>query len=172
MKILIQYASVTGTTVECVKLLAQFLRARKPDIVDLSVKAVDPSGYDAVIVGGPIRHAKLHPAVKKYLDTYGEVLKTKRTGYFIVAGFADEAVEQIERCIPKDLRDAAFDTVYFGGTLDLSRQKRWKDRLYIRFMRNTITDTGDDDATEDEEFTRVLPSINPDTISRFASKLV
>ena len=41
----------------------------------------------------------------------------------------------------------------------------------MRFMRNTITDTGDGDAVEDGEFTRVLPTINPDTISRFASKL-
>lgn len=171
MKILIVYASVTGTTTECVRLLRHFLLRRRPTIVDLSLATPDPSEYDAVIVGGPIRRAKLHPLVAKYIKENGEILKTKKTGYFIVCGFADEAEEQIEKNIPKDLRDAAYDIVSFGGTLDASRQKSFKDKLYVRFMRNTITDTGDDDATEDGEYTRVLPTINPDTISRFASKL-
>lgn len=171
MKILIAYASVTGTTAECVRLLKYFLQRRKPTVIDLTQEIPDPSEYDAVIVGGPIRHAKLHPTVAAYIKEYAEVLKTKKTGYFIVCGFADEAEEQIVRNFPKELRDAAYDTVSFGGTLDVSKQKRWKDRLYVRFMRNTITDTGDDDAVEDGEFTRVLPTVNPDTISRFASKL-
>lgn len=171
MKILIVYASVTGTTTECVRLLRHFLRRRKPTVVDLEKDVPDPSDYDTVIVGGPVRHAKLHPAVVNYLERYGEVLKTKKTGYFIVCGFADEAEEQIEKCIPKELRASAFDAVSFGGTLDVSKQKRFRDKLYVRFMRNTITDTGDGDATEDGEFTRVLPTVNPETISRFASKL-
>ena len=139
--------------------------------MDLTLEIPDPSEYDAVILGGPVRHAKIHPAVAEYLSKYGEVLKTKKTGYFIVCGFADEAEEQITKIFPKDLREAAFDTVSFGGTLDVAKQKRFKDKLYVRFMRNTITDTGDGDAIEDGEFTRVLPTVNPDTISRFASKL-
>lgn len=171
MKILIAYASITGTTTECVRLLYHFLQRRKPTVVDLTVEKPDPSEYDAVIVGGPIRHAKLHPVVAEYIKEYAEMLKTKKTGLFIVCGFADEAEEQLVRNFPKDLRDAAYDVVSFGGTLDVSKQTRWKDRLYVRFMRNTITDTGDGDAVEDGEFTRVLPTINPDTISRFASKL-
>ena len=171
MKILIAYASVTGTTTECVRLLRHFLQRRKPTVVDLTQETPDPSEYDAVVVGGPVRHARIHPAVADYIAKYGEVLKTKKTGYFIVCGFADEAEEQINRIFPRDLRDAAFDTVSFGGTLDVSKQTRFRDRLYVRFMRNTITDTGDGDAVEDGEFTRVLPTINPDTISRFASKL-
>lgn len=171
MKILIVYASVTGTTTECVKLLRHFLLRRRPTIVDLSLATPNPTEYDAVIVGGPIRHAKLHPLVAKYIKENSEILKAKKTGYFIVCGFADEAEEQIEKNIPKDLRDVAFDVVSFGGTLDASRQKHFKDKMYVRFMRNTITDTGDDDAVEDGEYTRVLPTINPDTISRFASKL-
>ena len=171
MKILIAYASVTGTTTECVRLLKYFLQRRKPTVVDLTQDTPDPSEYDAVIVGGPIRHAKLHPAVKEYIRKYEETLKLKKTGLFIVCGFADEAEEQLLKVYPKELRDAAYDVVSFGGTLDISKQKSWKDKLYVRFMRNTITDTGDDDAVEDGEFTRVLPTINPDTISRFASKL-
>ena len=171
MKILIAYASVTGTTAECVRLLKQFLQRRKPDIVNLETTTPDLAAYDAVIVGGPVRHAKLHPAVMKFIREHAEILKTKKVGYFIVCGFADEADEQINRIFPKDLQEKAFDVVSFGGTLDVSKQKSWKDKLYVRFMRNTITDTGDGDAVEDGEFTRVLPTINPDTISRFASKL-
>lgn len=171
MKILIAYASVTGTTTECVKLLRHFLQRRRPTIVDLTLATPDPSEYDAIIVGGPIRHAKLHPTVAKYIRDNAEILKSKKTGYFIVCGFADEAEEQLERVFPKELRDSAYDVVSFGGTLDISKQKSWKDKLYVRFMRNTITDTGDGDAVEDGEYTRVLPTINPDTISRFAEKL-
>ena len=171
MKLLIAYATVTGTTTECVRLLRHFLQRRKPTIVDLEQETPDLSEYDAVVVGGPVRHAKLHPAVADFIRKNAEELKRKKTGYFIVCGFADEAEEQIDKIFPRDLQDAAFDTVSFGGTLDVSKQRNWKDKLYVRFMRNTITDTGDDDATEDGEFTRVLPTINPDTISRFASKL-
>jgi menaquinone-dependent protoporphyrinogen oxidase len=171
MKILIAYASVTGTTTECVRLLRHFLQRRRPTVVDLTQDTPDLSEYDTVIVGGPVRHAKLHPTVASFIANHAEALKEKRTAYFIVCGFADEAEEQIEKIFPKDLREAAFDVLSFGGTLDVSRQKSWKDKLYVRFMRNTITDTGDDDATEDGEFTRVLPTINPDTISRLASKL-
>lgn len=171
MKILIAYATVTGTTAECVRILKYCLRRRQLTVVDLTEEQPDPLEYDAVVVGGPIRRTKLHPVVSEYIQKYAEVLKTKKTGYFIVCGFADEAEEQIKKNIPRELQDTAFDVVSFGGTLDVSKQKNWKDKLYIRFMRNTITDTGDDDAVEDGEYTRVLPTINPDTISRFASKL-
>ena len=174
MKILIAYASVTGTTTECVRLLRHFLQRRKPDVANLMTDTPDLSLYDTVIVGGPVRHAKLHPTVLKFLRDHTEELKAKRLGCFIVCGFADEAEEQIDRIFSKDLkslREHAFDVVSFGGTLDATRQKSWKDKLYVRFMRDTITDTGDGDADEDGEFTRVLPTINPDTISRFASKL-
>ena len=171
MKILIAYASVTGTTTECVRLLRHFLQRRRPTVVDLTQDTPGPSEYDAVIVGGPVRHAKLHPTVSAFIGQNAEILKTKKTAYFIVCGFADEAEEQINKIFPRDLQDAAFDVVSFGGTLDVSKQRTWKEKLYVRFMRNTITDTGDDDATVDGEFTRVLPTINPDTISRLASKL-
>lgn len=170
MKILIAYASVTGTTTECVRLLKHFLIRRHPTVVDLEKETPDLSAYDTVLVGGPVRHAKIHPAVAEFLKNNAETLKTKRTGYFIVCGFADEAEEQIDKIFSRDLRDHALEVVSFGGTLDVSKQKTWKDKLYVRFMRNTISDTGDDDAVEDGEYTRVLPTINPDTISRFASK--
>ena len=173
MKILIVYATETGTTRECVRLMRQLLRRRDVSAVNLCEDALpeDLSLYDAFLVGGPIRHGKLHPQVLRFILDKRDLLLGKTVGYFVVAGFADEAVEQIEKNIPKDLRDSAFDVVYVGGTLDVKRQKRWRDRLYVRFMRDSILDTGDGDAVEDGEFTRVLPSINPDTIYRFTSKL-
>ena len=173
MKILIVYATETGTTRECVRLMRQLPRRRDVSAVNLCEDALpeDLSLYDAFLVGGPIRHGKLHPQVLRFILDKRDLLLGKTVGYFVVAGFADEAVEQIEKNIPKDLRDSAFDVVYVGGTLDVKRQKRWRDRLYVRFMRDSILDTGDGDAVEDGEFTRVLPSINPDTIYRFTSKL-
>jgi menaquinone-dependent protoporphyrinogen IX oxidase len=153
--------------------MRQFLRRRDVSAVNLCEDALpeDLSLYDAFLVGGPIRHGKLHPRVLRFILDKRALLLGKTVGYFVVAGFADEAVEQIEKNIPKDLRDSAFDVVYVGGTLDVKRQKRWRDRLYVRFMRDSILDTGDGDAVEDGEFTRVLPSVNPDTIYRFTSKL-
>ena len=173
MKILIAYATETGTTRECVRYMQQFLRRRDVSVVNLCEDEMpaDLSLYDAFLVGGPIRHGKLHPRVLQFILQYRELLLEKTVGYFVVAGFADEVVEQIEKNIPKEMRDVAFDVVYVGGTLDVKRQKRWRDRFYIRFMRDSILDTGDGDAVEDGEFTRVLPGINPDTIYRFTSKL-
>ena len=106
----------------------------------------------------------------EYYEEYAQI----ENGVGMWTSFADEAEEQIDRIFSKDLRDLkahATEIVSFGGSLDVSRQKTLKDKLYVRFMRNTITDTGDGDAVEDGEFTRVLPTINPDTINRFASKL-
>ena len=173
MKILIAYATETGTTRECVRLMQQYLRRRDVTAINLSTDALpeDLSMYSAFLIGGPIRHGKLHPLVLRFILQHRALLLEKTVGYFVVAGFADEAVEQIEKNIPKEMRDAAFDVVYVGGTLDVKRQKRFRDRLYIRFMRDSILDTGDGDAVEDGEFTRVLPGINPDTIYRFTSKL-
>ena len=89
MKTLIAYASKTGTSEQCARMLA----GRIPDatLCDLCKDKPDPSGYGQVIVGGSVRMGVLHVDARQYLDGCKPILMEKRLGLFLCAGFADKA---------------------------------------------------------------------------------
>jgi menaquinone-dependent protoporphyrinogen IX oxidase len=171
MKILIAYATKSGTARRCAEMLADRLRAHRVSLVDLSEQTPDPREYDVTVVGASVRMAKLHKAAAQYLERYADVLREQRTGYFLCCGLTEFAEDYLTRFFPQDLRKTAFSTAYFGGELRLENH-RGLEKLFVRMMRHSIVTPEDPDATPtEEEENQLLPAILPENIDRFADEL-
>ena len=131
MKVLIAYASKTGATSKAAKLLAE--RFSDVTLRDLTVGSPNPNDYEAVILGGSIRMGLLHKDARKWLEEYGEVLKTKKFGCFICHGFSEQAPQLLEQNIPSDLLEVAVCADSFGGEL-VEKKLRGMDRLVTKMM--------------------------------------
>lgn len=173
MKILIAYASRSGTTASCAQLLSDQLTQRGAHEVELC--NLDRGGsptltlaeYDFVALGSPVRYGKLLPAVRSFMDKNASVLRSLRAGYFICCGYTDSAPEYLHKLIPPELAHTAVTVASFGGVVNVAKL-RGLDRLMARMMIGAITDAG-----EEEGLVKVahLPEINPDSISRFADAI-
>lgn len=165
-KILIAYASKSGTVKMCAERLARELDGHSIDLVDLNENMPkDIDSYDFVAVGSSIRMGKLQSRAASFIDRFEPVLKKKRTGYFICCGFTDSADEYFANNIPSELLEYAVAYECFGGELDPKKHKGF-DRFVVRAVKNSVLDEG---AHDGEMRTANLPAIEPDSISRFAS---
>ena len=119
MKTLIAYASKTGASEKCARMLAE----RIPDstLCDLCREKPDPNAYDQVIVGGGVRMGALHVDARQYLDGCKPVLLQKRLGLFLCAGFAEKAGEIFANNVDPELRAHAVACECFGGEIDMGK---------------------------------------------------
>ena len=168
-KILIAYASNTGTTAACARRLADCLDTHEVTLCDLTEQMpTDISEYDFVAVGSCIRFGKLHKRVAAFVDEFSPALSKTAAGYFICCGYTDSTEEYLYKNIPGKLLDTAQIYCGFGGELNVRKQKNFFDRMIVRLVRNSVLDDG---AHDGEMRTANLPSINPDSISRFAGAI-
>jgi len=130
MKTLILYASKTGTTEKCAEILRD--KIKDATIQDLSLKQIDPSPYDLIIIGGSIRMGQLHKEVRKYLKNYKDILLNKKVAYFICSIEIDKIEPYFEQ-IDKSLLNKAITYDSFGGELDLEKQSGL-DKLVIKII--------------------------------------
>ena len=169
MRILLVYASKHGTAETCAERLEQELCGgnsivrvnleREADISELDA-------FDAVVVGSSVYFGKIRPAAKNFLTEHADTLQKKPLGLFLVCGLTNEYEYYRDKLLPKDLREHAFFTVYFGGSLStqgLSFPERW----LVKSMRAAIFEEN----MEDGEYTPTLPSILPENIDRMATYL-
>lgn len=168
MKILIVYATKTGSTRECAQMLKESLAPHTVTLCDVSCEDISPNGYDKVIVGTYIRFGKGAKRIAAYLRKYENELREKHASYFICCAYADMADTYIEETFGKALLDASEHTANFGGTLKTDRQKNFIMKLIVRAMRNDIVENGESD---DEAFCRTLPELLPSEINKFADIL-
>lgn len=164
MKILIAYATKSGTAAKCASMLAAELPAHEVVLHDLDTGMPDIAGYDFIAVGGSVRMGKLHKKMSEFMSRRHGELAAARTGYFICCGYTDSAQEYIEKNIPADLRASAAVCACFGGELNVKAQKG-VDRFILRMIVGSVLDDGKDDG---ELKTANLPSIMPESIGRFA----
>ena len=68
MKILIAYATKTGTTRECAERLAGHFEFHDVTLADLEQETPDLSAFDAVVIGSNVRANKIHKKVKQFLE--------------------------------------------------------------------------------------------------------
>ena len=165
MKILIAYTSKHGTTEECVQRLQQHLHGLDVTLKNLA-QAPSPSlvEYDIVVVGGSVQFGKFHPALRLFLKENLEVLKQKRLALFLCCGLAHEYEYYEEVLFAKELRAAAFQMLYFGGSLRTDGLP-FLDKLLVRHLRTTIAEN----EIEDGEYTPSMPGILPENIETMAS---
>ncbi len=132
MKILIAYATKSGTTATCAQLLADRLG---PDVslADLSRRAPAPDAFDAVVVGGCIRMGQLHKAAKRYIAAHAATLSQRPFAFFLCHCQAEKTGELIASILPASLRNRALWTGSFGGELDPAKLQGF-DRLVVRMV--------------------------------------
>lgn len=164
MKILIAYASKTGTAAECAERLARELQGADVTLADLSVERPDPTGFDAVIVGGSIRYGKLHAALRDCLTERADALAAVPHGLFLCCANGHEFEEHRDRLLPRALCESAFAVLSFGGRLKLARASLWE-RFLLHTMRSRIVEN----EMEVGEYTPAMPDILPENISRMAA---
>ncbi len=167
MKVLLLYAGKHGSAESCVERLARELpRGIEIETVNLEKCAPAPVGYDAVVLGSSVYFGKLRPAAKTYLAQYGEALTKQPLGLFLVCGLAHEYEYYRDKLLPAALREHAFLTLYFGGSLSTKglSPMEW---LLVKSMRSSLFEEDIDNG----EYTPTLPSLLPENIDRMATYL-
>ena len=158
MKTLIAYASKTGASEKCARMLAE----RIPDstLCDLCREKPDPNAYEQVIVGGGVRMGALHVDARQYLDGCKPVLLQKRLGLFLCAGFAEKAGEIFANNVDPELRAHAVACECFGGEIDMGKLRGF-DRLITKMALRSF---------KDAEGRAAMPRLLPERVEAFAAK--
>ena len=158
MKTLIAYASKTGASEKCARMLAK----RIPDstLCDLCREKPDPNAYEQVIVGGGVRMGALHVDARQYLDGCKPVLLKKRLGLFLCAGFVEKAGEIFANNVDPELRAHAVACECFGGEIDMGKLRGF-DRLITKMALRSF---------KDEDGQAAMPRLLPERVEAFAAK--
>lgn len=165
MKILIAYATKTGTTKECAELLASKLKGHDITFARADGSVPSFSEFDTVVIGTPIRFGRAHKAVRRLLRERRDELAAAKCAYFVTCAYSDRVHEYFSDMLTKEQRGAACLMANFGGELRVDRQKNFIMKQVVRTMRNDIEENGDND---DESMARILPTINETEISKAA----
>ena len=173
MKILIVYASESGTCRECADMLEHELykhEVTKYDVTKVMDFTLSPSNFDACVVGGPVRFGKLHRDARKYIRKYKNELLAKKCAYFLACGYTDQYEKYLKKSIPADLKAASVCCELFGGRLK-PEYARGLDRFFIKAARESILSEDENEKGYEGEFERVLPEIVPENVKRLAKSL-
>ena len=165
-RILIAYASKTGTAKNCAALLQKELTGLDVTLSDLEKESPSPKDYDVAVIGSSIRFGKIRGAVTEYLKKHEDVLQKMPHGFFLCCGFGHEFDEYARKQISVDLRESAFATINFGGLLRLENAS-FLEKLFLRKVRTMIRES----ELEDGEYTPELPNILPENVRRLATAL-
>jgi len=83
-KALVAYATWAGSTEEIAEGIAKILRDPSMDIEVKPVREVKSlDGYDAVILGTPIRMGRPHPDIKRFVVGYKKELPNLKLAFFV-----------------------------------------------------------------------------------------
>ena len=166
MKILIAYASKSGTTREAAEMLAELLPNHTVTLADLSETTPVPGDFDYIVLGGPIRMGRAHKALRHYLSKFDEALCKVPHTLFLCCSIPHQFEHYLECTFSDALRESAQDALYFGGKLDPSKQ-RGIDKLIVRMIRSSIEESANEEDDEDA----VLPGLLPEHIRMLADRL-
>jgi len=125
--VLVLYATKTGATEQCVKVLTEELS--ECTICNVEVEKPKLEGFQSVILGAGVRDGKIYKPLRDFIKKNHDELLTKRAGYFICNEKPKETEEIIERNIPGDLKEAAVCIASFGGYKAYAAPKEGSDQL-------------------------------------------
>ena len=166
MRILIAYASKYGAAKTCVERLAHALKGKDVTVASLEEQNVDPTPYDVVVFGSSVYFGKLRPAARRFLATYEQVLCQKQVALFLCCGLEVEYEYYRDKFFSPALQSAAFDVMYFGGTLKTQGLSLW-DKLIVRSMRSSLFEADMDNG----EYSPTYPVILPENVDKLASHI-
>ena len=164
MRILIGYASKTGTAKACAERLGEELKHQDVTLADLDTRNPNPCEYDVVILGSSVRFGRARQSLRAYLQEHGAELCEKPHALFLCCGFGHEFERYVQKIFDKSLLDSAYAALNFGGLLKLEKAGFWE-KMILRWVRSDIRES----EINDGEYTPTLPSILPENISMMAS---
>lgn len=125
MKVLIAYATKTGTAKKCAEMLADKLDGCETEIKDLRFESPKLSDYDFAVIGGSIRVGMLNKYVKNFFRTSFSSLDGVRYGLFVTCASVneDEVKQFFSANLNADLLSGAEFALSFGGELIPDNQK-------------------------------------------------
>ena len=167
MRILIAYASNSGTTEKCAKLLAEALRMPQSiTLVDANKEDIPaPDGFDAVVLGSFVRWARISKKIKTYIAAHKDKLSEMNFGVFICCGISDEFDDYVREQLPRAL-EVSLGVSYFGGELIPANHSGF-DKFIVKTMRREIVEHD----FEDGHFKDSLPSLQPEQICAYAEQM-
>jgi len=147
-KILIAYASKKGSTAEIAQAIAKELQTagHTVDAADVATIA-SPSGYAAVVIGGPMYMGHIDPRVGKFVRRHtGELAKLPVAGFVVCLAAASkdpEGMAWAEKALKKALGPAQpLAEAIFAGKLDPEKLS-WFQRWIITKVNSPVGDYRD-----------------------------
>ena len=143
-KILILYATRTGSTAEIAAGIAEMLHGAGASVDVLPIESAhDVKDYDAVVVGSAIRMGQWLPEAIEFVKANCETLRHIPTAYFLVSGLLHEDTLEMRQKVLAFLNPvrAIVEPVSVGmlaGKMDYSKLS-WPDR----FIAKAVTPEGD-----------------------------
>lgn len=147
-KILVAYATRTGSTAEVAEAIAQHLCAAgmNADVLPVS-DAGDVEAYAGVVLGSAVRYAAWLPEMHDFLAEHRARLADRPVAFFtmhmLALGDAPEAIAERAKYTAKarDLLQPV-DEVFFEGKIDPARLSLF-DRLAVRLVKSPVGDRRD-----------------------------
>jgi menaquinone-dependent protoporphyrinogen oxidase len=159
MKLLIVY----GTTEEQTRKICEYLRDKATDdghevsIVDSTGPDVDPTGFDAVLIGASLHAEKYQASVLHYVQEHHQTLNKMPTGFLSVSLAAihddPEYQKELEEITGKFLDKTGWNPTFVeqvAGALRYTKYDFWKKYIMRMIAQKS---GGNTDTSRDVEYT-------------------
>ena len=169
MKLLIAYVSRTGSSKFCADLIAKELEQKAEiEIFDLEEATPTLEGYDAVIVGGPVRFGSFPKVLRKFIKNNLSRLSSIPSAVYFCCGISRNSDEYSETLIPRKFAPS-LGVHHFGGELKPKKAKRFGfDRMFLHHLRSSVKyyDFEDRDVSDIS-----LPELMPENVQLLAEEI-
>lgn len=164
MKILIAYATKTGTTRECAERLASHFEFHDVTLVDLEQETPVLSDFDAVVIGSNVRANRINKKVKAFLTENEAILAKMRYALYVCCCMSDQAPFYFEKNYSASMMEGSLANLCFGGEIKMDRQKGM-DKMIMKIVLHVITNSR---RGEDPDEALEMPAVIPENIRRLA----
>lgn len=166
MKILIVYATKSGSSRFCAELLRDKLGHRYEVTCSDIADAPAPDAFDVAVVGGSIRFEKLDKRLKAYVKANRARLESMPAAFFLCCGFPVEWEDYADAQLPNGMK-FSLGRHCFGGEL---KPEKWRglDKFLVKRMRGHIRSR---DFEEGDKNDHPLPELIPEHVSLLAEAI-
>lgn len=159
MKVLIVYATRTGTTARAASLLADHFPGAV--LCDLKDENPDPSDFDIILFGSGIYFGGILKPLKDWLNEYWEVIRLKIKGVFICNAIIDEAPQLMRDNFSLELRNASVVVDSFGGEYS-PKNLNFYERARLKLTHKELLGG---------QVTELVPCLLPDRVKAFSDEI-
>ena len=135
MRVLIVYATRTGSAAKAAELLAGYFSDAR--VSNLENENPNPNGYDVVIFGSGIRFGRILPPLERWLDQYWDRIRPMSKGVYICNALIDEAPKILRDNFSLQLRNSSIVVESLGGEFDPEKLSQ-KDRLMLKLKKKEL----------------------------------